>query len=413
MLIEVRIGPGKRKLTESILRVNRLSGTTADKIHRVPHISLYGSFSADSKQVERVKDILTTVGKRYSFLPYLIDGFHWITGKHGKVIYFNIVASPEFKRFRQELAQRLLGIAPRTQSFDHNEDFLFHATLAYKLDSREFEQIWSQVCSDSSLARKFVAHSGESEHHHMNYFYLPLNALRATFLNDQSKLLCEYDFLQKRLLNRGEATSVNEWGRTLKLFRTDKGIEGGNPEPTVMSQYVTSDLHLDHTNIIDYCARPFNPADISEMNDLLVDNWNKTIGDNEVYYLGDLAAGKAARPAGYWLGKLSGRKHFIRGCHDSDLAEASDYEVVKYGRYNFLLVHNPEKLPEAWNGWVIHGHKHNNDMKNFPFINGDRRTINVCPELTNYRPVSLDYLTSLKLSGIKRMDTIDSAPVMR
>jgi len=413
MLIEVRIGPGKRKLTESILRVNRLSGTSSDKIHRVPHISLYGRFAADNKQVERVKDILLSVGKRYSYLPYLIDGFHWINGKHGKVIYFNIVASPESKRFRQELAQRLLGIAPRTQSFDQDEDFLFHATLAYKLDSREFEQIWSQVSSDSALASKFVTHTADSEHHQMKYFYLPLNALRATFLNDQSKIICEYDFLQQRLLTRGESTSVNEWGRTLKLFRCSKGIDGGNPGPVQGSPYVISDLHLDHTNIIDYCARPFNPSDVGEMNELLVDNWNKTVGDNDVYFLGDLSAGKAARPADYWLGKLSGNNHFIRGCHDGDLQKASDYEVLKHGRYNFLLVHDPERLPEAWNGWIIHGHKHNNDMKNFPFINGDRRTINVCPEVTNYRPVSLDYLTSLKLAAIKRMDTIDSAPLMR
>jgi calcineurin-like phosphoesterase family protein len=413
MLIEVRIGPGKRKLTESILQVNHLSGIPPDKIHRVPHISLYGSFAADNKQVERVKDILSTVGKRYSFLPYLIDGFHWINGKHGKVIYFNIVASPEFKSFRQELAQRLLGIAPRTQSFDHGEDFLFHATLAYKLDSREFEQIWSQVCNDNALSRKFVAHPADSEHHRMRYFYLPLNALRATFLNDQSKMVCEYDFLQQRLLTRGEATAVKEWGLTLKLFRASKGIEGRAPGPAGGPQYVIGDLHLDHTNIIDYCARPFNPADIDEMNDLLVDNWNKTVGNNDIYYLGGLSAGKGARPADYWLGKLSGRKHFIRGNHEANIQGPSDHEVIKYGRYNFLLVHDPERLPEAWNGWIIHGQKHNNDMKNFPFINGDRRTINVCPELTNYRPVSLDYLTSLKLSAIKRMDTIDSTPVMR
>lgn len=413
MLIEVRIGPGKRKLTESVLRVNRLSGTPTDKIHRVPHISLYGSFAADSKQVERVKDILVSIGKRYSYLPYLIDGFHWINGKHGKVIYFNIIASPEFKRFRHELAQRLLGIAPRTQSFDQSEDFLFHATLAYKLDSREFEQIWSQVSDDSALARKFVAHTGDVEHHHMKYFYLPLNALRATLLNDQSKIVGEYDFLQQRLLSRGEATSLNEWGRTLKLFRAIKGIEDGNPETNQGQQYVTGDLHLDHTNIIDYCARPFNPSNINEMNELLVDNWNKTTGNNEIYFLGDLAAGKGARPADYWLGQLSGKKHLIRGCHDTDIRDASDYEEIKSGRYSFLLLHDPERLPLAWNGWIIHGHKHNNDMKNFPFINGDRRTINVCPELTNYRPVSLDFLSSLKLSAIKRMDTIDSTPVMR
>ena len=52
-------------------------------------------------------------------------------------------------------------------------------------------------------------------------------------------------------------------------------------------------------------------------------------------------------------------------------------------------------------------------MKNYPFMNGARKTINVCAELINYRPVSLDFLASLKLGSIKRMDTIDSTPVMR
>jgi calcineurin-like phosphoesterase family protein len=87
--------------------------------------------------------------------------------------------------------------------------------------------------------------------------------------------------------------------------------------------------------------------------------------------------------------------------------------VVKFGRYTFLLTHDPDRLPIDWNGWVIHGHKHNNDMKNSPFINGERKTINVSPELVNYRPVSLDFLASLKLSSIRRMDTIDDNPVMR
>jgi 2'-5' RNA ligase len=167
MLIEVRIGPGKRKLSESIARVSRLCGTPLNKIHRVPHISLYGSFSADYQQVDRVKEALLTVGRRYSFLPYLIDGFRWINGQHGRVIYFNIVAAAEFKKFRQELAQRLLKIVPRTQPFDKAEDFLFHSTLAYKLDSREFEKMWSCVSIDKVLAEKYSTHMENTEDYHM------------------------------------------------------------------------------------------------------------------------------------------------------------------------------------------------------------------------------------------------------
>jgi calcineurin-like phosphoesterase family protein len=73
-------------------------------------------------------------------------------------------------------------------------------------------------------------------------------------------------------------------------------------------------------------------------------------------------------------------------------------------------VHNPDNLPIEWNDWVIHGHKHNNDIKNYPFINGDKKTINVSAELVNYKPISLDFLLGLGLDSIKRMNTIDSHP---
>ncbi len=413
MLIEVRIGPGKRKLSESVARVSRLCGTPLNKIHRVPHISLYGSFSADYQQVERVKEALLTVGRRYSFLPYLIDGFRWISGQQGRVIYFNIVAAAEFKKFRQELAQRLLKIVPRTQPFDKEEDFLFHSTLAYKLDSREFESLWSYVSTDKVLAEKYSSHAADNEDYRMKYFYLPLNALRVTFLNDQSKIICEYDFLQQRLLTRGEALSANEWSRTLKLFRISEGIEGVKFSGYQDMSFLSSDLHLDHVNIIHYCARPFASSNVNEMNEVLLDNWNNIVGSNEVYFLGDLSFGKEARPAGYWLERLKGKINFIRGRHDVDIRDAKEYQMVKNGRYTFLLVHDPDRLPIDWNGWIIHGHKHNNDMKNYPFINGDKKTINISPELVNYRPVSADFLSSLKLNSIKRMDTIDSIPVMR
>ena len=413
MLIQIRIGPGKRKLTESIQGISRLCGIPTAKIHRVPHITLYGGFAANYTQVKRVQEILVSVGKRYSYLHYLIDGFRWINGRQGRVIYFNIIASPELKRFRKELAERLLRVVPETKPFDREEDFLFHSTLAYKLDSMEFEKAWSYVSGDWSLAEKFSPVKDDGIDYRMRYFYLPLNALRVTFLNDQSRIICEYDFLQQRLLSRGEALDTAEWSSTLKLYRIDKGIEEGHYSQKQWSVYLSSDLHLDHTKIIGYCARPFISSNISEMNNVLITNWNNTVGNNKVYFLGDLSSEKDARPASYWLDRLRGKVHFIRGCHDVDIVDSQDSAIFQQGRYKFLMIHDPDKVPFNWNHWIIHGHKHNNDMKNYPFINGDRKTINISPELVNYKPLSLDYLISLEPHSIKRMDTIDSIPVTR
>ena len=57
--------------------------------------------------------------------------------------------------------------------------------------------------------------------------------------------------------------------------------------------YFTSDHHFWHTNIIQYCNRPF--VSIEEMNEVLIQNWNDLVlPEDEVYYLGDFSM--AARP---------------------------------------------------------------------------------------------------------------------
>jgi len=408
MLIEIRIGPGKNKLINSIKVIKNKSKISSRKIHRVPHITLYGGFSATSNQIQIIKNIIESIGKKYSYLPYLIDGFDWINGQNGKVIYFNIVPSDGLINFRKELAEKLLEIVPLTKSYDKNENFLYHSTLAYKLSESEFKRIWSYVSDSKTLFQKIMSFFSSTEKYSMRYFYLPMYALRITFLNNQSKIICEYDFLQKRFLSRPEALNKREWQKTLRLFRIKKNME--NCRDNKRTPYLISDLHLDHANIIRYCARPFLYFNVDEMNNVLVNNWNNVVRNNTIYFLGDLSFGRGSRPANYWLTKLSGDIHFIRGNHEASVKNSNKYEILRYKNYKFLLVHDPDNLPISWDGWIIHGHKHNNDLKNYPFINGEKKTINVSAELLNYRPLSLDFLISLDLNTIKRMDTVDDSP---
>jgi len=399
MLIEIRIGPGKRKITNWISHFCDKCRIPDNKIHRVPHISLYGSFSADHGQVERIKSVLATIGRKYSFLPFTIDGLQCIEGEKGIVIYFNIVPSEELKQFRNELAWNLISIVPDTKPYDFDKDFLFHSTLAYKLSDSEYERISAYVNSVDPISDDFV----------MPHFYLPMAALRITLLNNQSRIICEYDFLQQKLLSRLESLSKWDWQRTSKLFRVKKGMENYHEHSN--SIYLISDLHLDHSNIIHYCARPFLSSNVNEMNAVLVENWNHVVHDtNTVFFLGDLAFGRGARSAEYWLSKLNGKIQFIRGNHEYGVKNSQEYAILNHRDHLFLLIHDPKHLPVKWDGWVIHGHKHNDDVKNYPFINGEKKTINVSAELTNYRPVSLDYILSLDLDSIARMDTIDSDP---
>lgn len=52
--------------------------------------------------------------------------------------------------------------------------------------------------------------------------------------------------------------------------------------------YFTSDTHFYHSNIIDFCKRPFK--NVEDMNETLIENWNRVVGqDDIVFHLGDFA----------------------------------------------------------------------------------------------------------------------------
>ncbi len=124
-----------------------------------------------------------------------------------------------------------------------------------------------------------------------------------------------------------------------------------------------------------------------------------------------------------YANQLNGKKYFILGNHDFegnrrylneknfDNAVFPLMSVLTYKNRDFLLVHRPENVPWWWDGWVIHGH-HHWMLPKFPFIDGKNRNINVSCELINYTPVDLDWIISLGIDKIRRMDTINS-PIKR
>jgi calcineurin-like phosphoesterase family protein len=163
-----------------------------------------------------------------------------------------------------------------------------------------------------------------------------------------------------------------------------------------MARYITSDLHLGHENIIEYCDRPFDT--IEEMNHELMRNWNHDISDNDVvFFLGDLGAFADEDQLSAWLNELNGRIVFIEGNHDYPGRYTSDlnthqYYILDQGDRKLLLTHKPENAPRFWDDWVIHGHHHNNHPREYPFVNPDRQLVNVSIELTDYYPLKVDYV---------------------
>lgn len=80
--------------------------------------------------------------------------------------------------------------------------------------------------------------------------------------------------------------------------------------------FFTSDLHLCHDKGFLYEPRGF--SSIEEMNEAIVERWNKVVTpDDEVYNLGDFALNdiEAAFP---YINRLNGKMYWVYGNHDTD-----------------------------------------------------------------------------------------------
>ena len=80
--------------------------------------------------------------------------------------------------------------------------------------------------------------------------------------------------------------------------------------------WFTSDLHFGHRNVIKFCDRPF--ADEKEMGQALIQNWNDTVGDNDIaFVLGDTFWFNDSRCIKKVLSQLKGKDIYILpGNHD-------------------------------------------------------------------------------------------------
>ena len=166
--------------------------------------------------------------------------------------------------------------------------------------------------------------------------------------------------------------------------------------------FFTSDLHLGHSKIIEYCKRPF--VGVREMNETLIANWNKKINkDNDVYILGDFVFGGKNFVRNI-ISSLNGRKHLIKGNHDKSVIKCSDLFVWIKDMYelNIQDIDAPMKLQKicmlhypmlTWNkshygSWALHGHVHNR----FDELNKTckRLDVGVDTEHANYSPLSYE-----------------------
>lgn len=164
-----------------------------------------------------------------------------------------------------------------------------------------------------------------------------------------------------------------------------------------MIDWIVSDLHFDHANIIDYCDRPFDS--VEEMDKQLLANWNQTVADSDtVLFLGDLTMCSEKKAINYY-NKLNGDIIFIKGNHDSididsGIGVVYDSITLKHRGITYHCTHYPQELDQLHNNYVLHGHTHNNEMQEHPFFNPQNNHFNFSVELINYTPVPFELIES-------------------
>lgn len=182
--------------------------------------------------------------------------------------------------------------------------------------------------------------------------------------------------------------------------------------------WFTSDTHFNHTNILRYCARPFES--VAHMNSVLVANWNACVApDDTVYHLGDFAMGDRERIPDI-LAQLNGNLVLVPGNHDNKRDDRHfpvvlrcDRLTVEAGGHIIELAHDPKHVTGAGD-FALCGHVHGawlrRDKGVVPaFDNGHRSgeafvvpcaVLNVGVDQWQYRPVTLGEAVNTALGRV-------------
>ena len=161
--------------------------------------------------------------------------------------------------------------------------------------------------------------------------------------------------------------------------------------------FLISDTHFFHQRILEFekDLRPF--SSVEEMNEALVDNWNRIITKRDtVWHLGDVCFGPVANLS--IIDRLNGTKNLVMGNHDQ-------YGVREYIKYfnkieaakkydSYLLSHVPIHPDQFYRfKGNVHGHLHSKRVMTSeyepPYTGGpDTRYFNVSCEHHGLAPVA-------------------------
>ena len=161
--------------------------------------------------------------------------------------------------------------------------------------------------------------------------------------------------------------------------------------------FYTADTHFRYEPLLR--SRPFET--VSEMDEALIARWNSVVSaEDTVYVLGDIGFNGGHVPCRI-LSRLAGRKHLIRGNHDTGFEDApllhryfqsvTDFLEIDDKGHHILLSHYP-MLYNKKVGYMIHGHLHGQGGFFHELLRSLPRVLNAGVDVNGFRPVTLEEL---------------------
>lgn len=154
--------------------------------------------------------------------------------------------------------------------------------------------------------------------------------------------------------------------------------------------FFTADLHLGHSNIIEYCRRPF--SNILEMDETLLSNINEIVKKNDtLYILGDFTLSTEVKKYRDYIN--CSNIHLVLGNHDryescildKPFSSVSNYKELKYNKQLFVMSHYAFRVwrKSHRGSFHLYGHSHGS-------LPGIGRSMDVGVDCNNYYPFSIE-----------------------
>lgn len=177
-----------------------------------------------------------------------------------------------------------------------------------------------------------------------------------------------------------------------------------------MTNFFTSDLHLNHVNTLEptWTNRPFRHT--TAMNIQLVANWNKVVSHSDrVWFLGDFAINMTKQALRDIFRSLNGDKILIIGNHDLEhqsimmlgWKEVHAEHVFKGARHTYQLSHYRPQPVAGDDRLYLHGHVHSRMKQDMPVYD-------VGVDANGLTPVSEQHLDRLAANFLRKRDAFKS-----